>query len=122
MSHDQLQQKCWIYLWNYFPESRYTCWHTKNEDIPHKNESKRDYVIRRSQDKSKGLLPGVWDLVLYHKGILFIFDIKVGKDRFSDTQIRFKEQIERNGGESYEIKDFESFVNVINSIYEVRIF
>lgn len=117
MTHNQLQKLCWEYLWNYFPESRYTCWHTKNEDIPHKSESKKDYIIRRSQDKAIGLLPGVYDLVFYRQGVLHIFDIKVGHDKLSENQIRFKDQIIKQGGRAYEIRTLEEFQQIIQEIY-----
>ena len=116
LSHNQLQQKCWQYLWNTFPATRFTAWHTKNEDIPHKGETKKSYVIRRSQDKAVGLLPGVWDLVWYNKGVLYLFDIKVGKDKLSENQIRFRTMIESNGGKAFVIPDLETFISAINSI------
>lgn len=117
MTHNQLQQKCWQHLWNEYPTSRYCAWHTKNEDIPHKNETKKEYVIRRSQDKAIGLLPGVWDLVLYFKGVLHIFDIKVGKDTLSEKQLRFEDAIVKNGGISYEINTFDTFVEQCKIIF-----
>lgn len=106
-----------MHLWNTYPESRYTCWHTKNEDIPHRGETKKEYVIRRSQDKALGLLPGVWDLVMYRTGKLYIFDVKVGKDKLSDSQIRFRDMIIQNGGEAYEINDLESFIEITKNIF-----
>lgn len=118
MTHNQLQQKCWQHLWNEYPASRYLCWHTKNEDIPHKNETKNEYVIRRSQDKAIGLLPGVWDLVLYFKGVLHIFDIKVGKDKLSEKQLRFEDAIINQGGISYEINTFDTFVEHCKTIFK----
>jgi hypothetical protein len=110
MKHNQLQQKCWQHLWNEYPQTRYCAWHTKNEDIPHKAETKKDYIIRRSQDKAIGLLPGVWDIVFYWKGILHIFDIKIGSDKLSDNQRRFEESILKQGGSSYEIRTLEEFI------------
>lgn len=117
MSHNKLQQQCWQYLWNYFPDSRYLCWHTKNEDIPHKSETKQQYIIRRSQDKAIGLLPGVYDLVFYRQGVLHIFDIKVGRDKLSEEQIRFRDQIVSQGGKDYEIRTLDEFKQIISSIY-----
>ncbi|MBC7866248.1 MAG: hypothetical protein H7X88_01830 [Gloeobacteraceae cyanobacterium ES-bin-316] len=118
MAHNQLQQKCWQYLWNYYPDSRYTCWHTKNEDIPYPGETKKSYMIRRSQDKAVGLLPGVWDLVFYKNGVLHIFDVKVGKDKLSESQIRFRDQIVGNGGKAYVIENIDTFIQIIKQIYD----
>ena len=118
MGHNRLQQQCWVHLWNTYPESRYSCWHTKNEDIPDKSETKKEYIIRRSQDKAIGLLPGVYDLVLYWKGVLHIFDIKVGKDKFSEQQLRFRDAIIKQGGKDYEIKLLEDFITFTKNIFE----
>ena len=120
MTHNQLQQKCWQLLWNEFPQSRYCAWHTKNEDIPHKGETKKDYIIRRSQDKAIGLLAGVWDIVFYWKGVLYIFDIKVGKDKLSEKQLRFEDCIIQQGGKSYEVNDREGFHQVLKQIFNVK--
>lgn len=117
MTHNQLQQKCWMYLWNTYPESRYLAWHTKNEDIPNKSETKKEYIVRRSQDKAVGLLPGVWDLVLYWKGVLFIFDIKVGKDKLSEQQIRFRDQVISQGGQAFVIETLEVFETQCKNIF-----
>jgi hypothetical protein len=116
MAHNQLQQKCWIYLWNTYPETRYSCWHTKNESIPGRNETKKEYIIRVSQDKAVGLLPGVWDLTMYWKGVLYIFDIKVGKDKLSEQQCRFRDATLKNGGCAFIIPDFDTFTSTIEKI------
>lgn len=116
MTHNQLQQQCWMHLWNEYPQSRYSAWHTKNEAIPAKGESKKDYVIRRSQDKAVGLLPGVWDIVFYRKKVLHIFEIKVGNDKLSKEQLRFEKQTLDNGGRSYVISDLDMFKKIIKSI------
>lgn len=117
LSHNQLQQKCWQYLWNKYPESRYTCWHTKNEAIPYPGETKKQYIIRRSQDKAIGLLPGVLDLVFYWKGVLHAFDMKVGKDKLSDEQRRFIDSITKQGGKVYEINCLDDFINATKEIF-----
>jgi len=117
MAHDQLQQKCWMHLWNDYPLSRRCAWHTKNESAPFPGESEKQYTIRRSQDKAKGLLPGVLDLTFYWKGVLHIFDIKVGKDKLSDAQIKFIEAIEAQGGKHYVIKEFSTFEIALKQIF-----
>jgi hypothetical protein len=117
LSHNQLQQKCWQHLWNTYPESRYLCWHTKNEDIPHKGETKQSYIVRRSQDKAIGLLPGVWDLVFYWKTCLYIFDVKVGKDKLSENQIRFRDNVISQGGQAHEINELDQFIIITKQIF-----
>lgn len=117
ISHNRLQQECWQHLWNVYPQSRYACWHTKNEDIPYPNETKQSYIIRRSRDKAVGLLPGVWDLVLYWKGVLYLFDIKMGKDTLSDAQIRFRDKVLENGGQACVIEDLHTFELVTKVIF-----
>lgn len=118
MTHNQLQQQCWQHLWNTYPLTRYCAWHTKNEDIPRKGETKKDYIIRRSQDKAIGLLPGVFDLVLYWNHILYIFDIKIGRDVLSEQQLRFKEAILMQGGIAFEIRTLDMFIEHCRQIFD----
>jgi hypothetical protein len=109
MTHDQLQKSCFDFLWNYYPETRRCCWHTPNEQRPFPGESKKAHMIRLTQAKSIGVLKGVVDLVLYFKGVLYLFDIKVGNDRLSEDQLKFIAAIEAQGGKFFEVNDFESF-------------
>jgi hypothetical protein len=63
------------------------------------------------------LLPGVWDLVFYWKTCLYIFDVKVGKDKLSENQIRFRDNVISQGGQAHEINELDQFINITKHIF-----
>lgn len=106
LKHDRLQQECYQWLWNTYPEVRRCFWHTPNGG---------NYTIREhSYRKAIGVLAGVTDLVFYYKKILYMFDIKLKGDRLSDEQKLFIEAIEAQGGKFFEINNFGEFKNIID--------
>ncbi len=111
--HDRIQQECWIYLWNTYPQTRRLLWHTPNELRPYPKENERQFMIRLSQAKAIGVMKGVWDLVFYWKGVLYIFDIKIGNDRLSEEQLDFERQVIAQGGKSFIIESTQQFKDII---------
>lgn len=119
-THDRLQQEIFTYIWNQYPQTRGSCWHTPNEFIPDtfiQSQVKRvcgdkipnflpqifelykkHFVSSLSKRKSIGVLKGVTDLVLYYKGILLMMDIKLPGDSLSDAQKAFISANEKQGG------------------------
>ena len=116
ITHDQLQKMCFDHLWNHYPTTRRTFWHTPNEQRRYPGETDKQHMIRLSQAKSIGVLKGVVDLVWYWKGELITFDIKVGADSLSDDQIKFIDAIKVQGGSFYEISSLDQFKQVIDLI------
>lgn len=135
--HDRIQQEIFVYLWNRYPEMRYTMWHTPNEfkqDFKFileyffsfvknkvevdKLESKLKHraMLAAVRRKNIGVLSGVTDLVFYRKGVLYIFDVKVGKDTLSDSQKEFIKAIVKQGGQFYEINSVEEGISIIERI------
>lgn len=112
LSHNQLQQKCFLWAYGTYPQLRKLFWHTPNELPRRPKESDRAYVIRLNQRKAIGVVPGVLDLVFYFRCRLYVFDFKVGKDTLSSDQKEFIERVVEQGGEAYEIKSFEQFQEV----------
>jgi hypothetical protein len=53
---------------------------------------------------------GSADISATIKGRSFKIEVKIGKDRQSDAQKRYQENIEKAGGTYYIAKDFDSFV------------
>lgn len=111
-AHDIIQHQCFKYLWNNFPQTRLCCWHTPNETRPHKGETSKDHMIRIMQMKSIGVVKGVVDLVFYWNGVLYMFDIKIGKDRLSKEQRSFIDANINQGGRFYEINNLEEFIKL----------
>lgn len=128
-THDRLQQEIFQYIYNKYPETRGSCWHTPNEFIPDtfiqrqcKHVLKanipawlqnifslqtKHFVSSLSKRKSIGVLSGVTDLVLYYKGILLMLDIKLPGDSLSGAQLRFIKANELQGGLFIEINTLQ---------------
>lgn len=115
-THDKLQSYCFLWLWNTHSQTRHCCFAALNELPPYPGESKKQYAIRISKAKATGLVPGVFDLLFYWKGVLYCFDIKVGKDKLSIAQEHFAFKITEQGGKCYTISNFNTFVEWVNQI------
>lgn len=139
LGHDAIQQKVFEYLWNNYPESRRCFWHTPNELTPDNyvqqaiaatkkscpswiicilKEWQKRFLIKLSKRKSIGVLAGVTDLVFYWKGVLYMFDIKIGSDTLSDAQKAFILANKAQGGMFFEISSVDQGIDIINSIFE----
>jgi len=59
---------------------------------------------------------GVSDILVCFKGQLIAIEVKIGKDRLSNEQIGFMENIIHAGGQAFVVSDFDSFLNQWNKI------
>lgn len=59
---------------------------------------------------------GTSDVKALYKGLTFAIEVKIGKDRMSEAQKKYKEDIEKFGGYYIVAKDFESFVDEFKKI------
>ena len=107
--HEKLQAACFTWLWNEYPDTRYLCHCNINS---HPAWKAREI----SQLKPTGLVKGVLDLEFYFKGVLYVFDIKVGNDRLKKEQKEFIAAIEAQGGKGFEIRSLEQFQEIILKI------
>lgn len=115
ITHDRLQQECYMYFHNTYPELRYTLWHTPNEFKRPKSMTVKEHVMELARRKAIGVVAGVTDLCWYHNGTLFIFDIKIGYDKLSEEQIKFIKAIESHGGKFFEINSLDQFKYIIQN-------
>lgn len=109
MPHDYLQHLCFTWFWNTYPQYRYLM----HANI---NSHSRWRIRDLTRLKSIGLVKGVFDLEFYFNRVLYVFDIKIGKDRLTESQRLFATQIESQGGKAYEIRNFEEFKKIIEWI------
>ena len=65
--------------------------------------------------KSSGAL-GTSDLKAIINGQFIAIEIKIGKDRMSDSQKKYQEQVESAGGVYVVVKSFDQFVEWLNSL------
>jgi hypothetical protein len=120
MSELQLQRDCFLWAYNYYPQTRKKLWHVTNETKPYPGEGKADFQKRISQAKAAGLVPGVSDLHFQWKGTLHVFELKVAYNKLSDDQKKFRDAITQEGGKFYEVRDFETFKNLFLSILNIK--
>lgn len=114
--HNKLQQDCHVWLWNTYPELRHLS-HGNINNLTSYTGTKQDRVTM-SKLKAIGLVKGVLDYQFYFKGVLHVFDFKIGNDRLSSEQKAYICQIEKQGGKGYEIRSLEKFQEIINAIIE----
>ncbi len=107
LSHDQLQGKCLLWFRNEFLDQKYLM-HANINNSRDKKQGNRRRAI--------GVVAGVLDLEYFRKGILYFFDFKVGKDRFSQAQREFMDQVIAEGAICYAIRCLEEFQNIIREI------
>lgn len=107
LSHDQLQAECYQWFYNTYPEQR---------GLMHANNNNSLNKIQGNQKKALGVLKGALDLEYFIKGKLYFFDIKVGKDKFSQAQHEFIAQVTAEGAKCYEIRSLEQFQAIIQKI------
>ena len=105
--HDKLQSQCFQYAHNKYRHIRGLIW--ANDNSPRNN---RDGARR----KAIGMIAGVFDLLFYHQGCLYAFDIKIAHDKFSKKQLHWKTLIEAQGGKAYEIRSISQFELLIDGI------
>jgi hypothetical protein len=108
-SSDRLQQECFRYTWNKYPETRGLVWHTPNG-------GKRN-AMEAAKFKAMGVIAGIPDLLCLWKGKLYAFEIKVDGDRQSEAQKEVEAKLQANGADCYIIKNTpDEFVRVFDEI------
>lgn len=113
-SSDRLQQKCFMYAWNKYPQTRGLLWHTPNGGKRNAIEAKRF--------KDIGVIAGIPDLFFLWKGKLYGFEVKVTGDRQSEAQKEIEAKLKANGAEYYIVKNTpDKFVEVFDEIMKKNI-
>lgn len=107
ISHDQLQAQCYQWFHNTYPEQR---------GLLHANANNSVNKIKGNQQKALGVVKGVLDIEYFRANRLYFFDIKVGKDRFSQAQREFMERVMAEGASCYAIRSLEEFQFFIREI------
>lgn len=105
---DRLQAKCFQWSWNDCPETRYCIWHVPN--------GMKRTIVEAVMLKAMGVLRGVHDLHFYWKGQYYIFELKVGDNVLSASQIRYRDKMISHGAKFFEIRTFERFKAILLNI------
>lgn len=111
-THDQIQAACHLWMWNSYPELR-MLFHANFNNLSTETQDAR---ILMSKLKHKGLVTGILDYEFYYRGVLHVFDFKVGYDKLSVEQLEHIRQVEAHGGKGYEVRSLEEFQSLIRMI------
>ncbi len=114
ITHDAAVSKCFMWMWNKFPQTRYTCFHPANETKPEKGESKQQFLQRLARRKAYGIVPGILDLIWIWKPVI-VFDIKLTGDFLSEDQKTFIAAVEAQCGKGFEVRSLQSFQEIVLS-------
>ena len=112
MTHNKLQADCHLWMWNEFPDLRYLF----HANINNLTTQVQDARILMAKLKHMGLVTGILDYEFYYRGVLHIFDFKVGADSLSDQQKLHIRQVTKHGGKGYEVRSLEEFQKIIKFI------
>lgn len=108
ISEDLLQSRIWQKAWNEFPQSRRCMWAVPN-----------GYKLSAPQAmkaRATGLLSGVWDLHLFWKGQLYLFELKVGRNNLTDNQKEWGETMIQQGATCYVVRTVDEFFDIFTRI------
>lgn len=100
-----LQQKCFKWFHNKFPEHRGKMWRVENERVRTKYEA----MIA----KSTGLVSGVSDMLFFHGGEFHAIEFKTAKGVLSDSQKRWRRVIELEGGFYHVVRSEAEFQEIV---------
>ncbi|MFM6975702.1 MAG: hypothetical protein ACKOW2_02485 [Sphingobacteriaceae bacterium] len=114
MTHNQLQSKCFLWVWNEYPYLRGLLFSVTNNLTT--SLKGRAGAARMAEMKSLGVVKGTTDFIFYFKGRMYAWDIKVGHDKLRPEQIAFINKVKEQGGDGGEIRSFEEFKEMFRKI------
>lgn len=106
MSEDRLQQECYLWFHNTYPEFRGLLFHVPNGGSRNAREG--------AKFKAMGVVPGVADLLFIWKGNLYAFELKTDKGSQSLSQKKWQVIAEENGVIYEVVRDLSKFKQLIN--------
>lgn len=101
MTEDQLQAACWQWAWEAYPATRRLLWAVPNGGARNAREGLKL--------RATGVIPGVWDLHFFWQERLTFFELKVGRNRQSEEQVRWGALVRQQGATCYEIRTLDEF-------------
>ena len=109
MTEEKLQAKCYQWAVNNYPCLRFGClFHVPNGG----SRVKREAVVF----KAIGVVAGVPDLILIHQNKTYGIELKTKTGKVSDKQIKVHEAWKKQGIDTYIVRSFEEFKELIENI------
>ena len=102
LTHNQLQSKCFLWMWNEYPRLRGLLFSVTNNLTT--SLKGRAGAARMAEMKSLGVVKGTTDFIFYFDGKMYAWDIKVGKDKLRPEQVEFISKVKEQGGDGGEIR------------------
>lgn len=110
MSEDALQQRCYMWFHNNYPQLRGLLFHVPNGGSRNPIEGKKFKAI--------GVVPGVADLLFMFKGVTYCLELKTEKGRQSKKQEDWQKLVEKNNFKYYIIRNLTEFQYIVKSIID----
>jgi hypothetical protein len=107
VTEKKLQQLCFTWFHNTYPNLRGTMWMTHNQA---KNATQGAIL------KAMGMVPGVSDLLWFYRGCLYCIELKTETGKQSAVQEKWESAIEMQGAIYYVIRDLDSFMLTVNAL------
>lgn len=108
MSEDRLQQECYLWFHNTYPEYRGLLFHVPNGGSRNAREG--------AKFKAMGVVPGVADLLFIFDGKLYAFELKTDKGSQSKSQLKWQVIAEIHGVVYEVVRDLTKFKELISKI------
>lgn len=109
-SEDRIQQDCYMWFWNTYPELRGLLFSVPNGGYRRKKEGK---LL-----KATGLVSGVSDLIFLYQGKAYLIEMKTAVGYMSSNQKEWMAKVQKQGFLYFVRRDLEGFKELINKIIE----
>lgn len=109
-SEDALQQKCYTWFWNTYPDLRGLLFAVPNGGSRDSREAKKLNLT--------GVVSGVSDLIFLYNKETFLLELKTETGTQSDRQKKWQDKVEKEGFEYLLVRSLTQFKILIKSIVE----
>lgn len=108
MSEIQLQALIFQFMWNNYPSTRRLFFHVPNGGSRNSVEG--------MQLKASGVVAGIPDMVLIHRGKAYGFELKTPSGKVSPVQEKVHQAWATDGTPVYIVRSLEEFQSIISPI------
>ena len=95
-------------------------WHSlqypKDYYLLYMNHQNGKSAAEQGRLKAMGLVPGVADLTMLSRGRVDFFELKVGKNKQTETQKEFQQAVESYGYHYHLVYSLDQFIEIVNKI------
>ena len=107
-SEDRIQQDCYMWFWNTYPELRGLLFAVPNGGKRSSQEAKKF--------KLTGTVSGVADMLFMYKGVTYCLELKTEVGYQSKKQLAWQSSVEKQGFQYFVIRSSAQFKYIIQSI------